>query len=164
MRSGPHGFLKLLGESGFWRVVGRVHAWLYRLTGGRIGQTGGGLTHLLLTTTGRRSGAPRTVPLTYLADGDRWVLVASNGGADRHPAWWLNLEKTPGATIQVGRETVAVTAHRAEGDEWARLWPRLTAVNPFYARYERITARRIPVVVLTRTDPRYISGRDRTRA
>src|SRR5580765_6356853 len=92
--TGGQSILKRLGESSFWRRTGRVHAWLYHLTGGTIGHRAGGLRNLLLTTTGRRSGERRTVPLTYMADGDRYVLVASNGGADRHPAWWLNLERT----------------------------------------------------------------------
>jgi deazaflavin-dependent oxidoreductase (nitroreductase family) len=140
--------LKLLGESGFWRRTGQVHAWLYRRTGGRIGHSAGSLRNLLLTTTGRRSGELRTVPLTYMTDGDRYVLVASNGGSDRHPAWWLNLEQTPRATVQVGSRTLAVVAHRADAAEHARLWPALKKMNPFYGQYERITDRAIPVVVL----------------
>lgn len=141
---------KLVGESGVWKLIGAVHQRLYRWSGGRVGHRAGGLQHLLLTTTGGRSGAPRTVPLTYMADGDRWVLVASNGGADRHPAWWLNLAKDPRATIQVGGDTIAVAAHRADATERARLWPALKTMNPFYATYETLTAREIPVVVLTR--------------
>lgn len=140
--------LKAIGESPFWRVTGRVHTLLYRMTGGAVGHSAGAIKNLLLTTTGRKSGAPRTVPLAYLPDGDRYVIVASNGGADRHPAWWLNLCADPRATVQVGRVTVPVVARRAEGVEWERLWPLLKANNPFYARYEQITARRIPVVVL----------------
>jgi deazaflavin-dependent oxidoreductase (nitroreductase family) len=83
-----------------------------------------------------------------MADGDRYVLVASNGGADRHPAWWLNLQREPRATIQVGARTLAVTAHRADVAEHARLWPALKRMNPFYRQYERITDREIPVVIL----------------
>ena len=140
--------LKRVGESDFWKRTGRVHAWLYRVTGGRVGHRAGGLSNLLLTTTGRKSGTSRTVPLTYMADGERWVLVASNGGADRDPAWWLNLERDPRATVQVGSQTVSVTARRADPAERARLWPQLKAMNPFYAAYEQITAREIPVVIL----------------
>ena len=139
---------KLIGEIGFWKGVGRLHAQLYRLTGGRIGHRAGGLTNLLLTTTGRRSGRQRTVPLTYMADGDGYVLVASNGGADRDPAWWLNLERQPTATVQVGSETRDVVACQADAAERARLWPKLKAMNPFYARYETLTEREIPVVIL----------------
>ena len=140
--------LKAVGESGFWRWIGRVHAWLYQRTGGRVGHRAGHLANLLLTTTGRRSGEARTVPLTYMADGDRFVLVASNGGADRHPAWWLNLKRDPHAAVQVGPRTLAVVAHEADDAQRERLWPLLKAMNPFYAAYERITARQIPVVVL----------------
>jgi len=140
--------LKAIGESSFWKRTGRIHAWLYRTTGGAVGHSAGAIKNLLLTTRGRRSGAARTVPLAYLPDGDRYVIVASNGGADRHPAWWLNLRADPHAAVQVGRTTVPVVARRAEGAEWERLWPLLKANNPFYARYELITARKIPVVVL----------------
>ena len=148
MSSATLSILRLLGASGFWRGVGRVHAWVYRRTGGRIGHTAGRLTNLLLTTTGRRSGVRRTVPLTYMADGGRYVLVASNGGAERHPAWWLNLQRTPRATIQVGPRTLEVVARRAEAAERARLWPKLKEMNSFYAQYERMTDREIPVVIL----------------
>ncbi len=140
--------LKFIGESGFWRVFGRLHTRLYRLTGGRLGLKTGSLSHLLLTTTGRQSGQPRTVPLTFLPDGRRYILVASNGGADRHPAWWLNLQHQPRATVQVGAETASVLARGARPEERAELWPRLKAYNPFYGQYEQITDRDIPVVVL----------------
>src|SRR5262245_14677271 len=100
MSSLTHRMLKILGESGAWKAVGAVHTRLYRLSGGRIGHTAGHLANLLLTTTGRKSGAARTVPLTYMADGDTYVLVASNGGADRHPAWYLNLQDDPRAHVE----------------------------------------------------------------
>ncbi len=140
--------LKLVGESGLWKVISAVHTWLYRVTGGRIGHEAGGLASLLLTTTGRRSGAERTVALTYIPDGRDYVVVASNGGADRDPAWWLNLSAAPDATVQVGPNVVPIVAHAADPQERRRLWPMLTAANPFYARYEQLTARPIPVVIL----------------
>jgi deazaflavin-dependent oxidoreductase (nitroreductase family) len=143
-------FWKFVGESGFWKNVGKLHTSLYRLTGGTIGHSVGQLANLLLTTSGRKSGEPRTVPLTYMRDADTFVLVASNGGADRHPDWWLNLEKTPRAQVQVGGETFAVVASKANPEERARLWPRLKAMNPFYAMYEQLTEREIPVVLLRR--------------
>lgn len=142
--------LKMVGESPFWRLVGRLHGWVYRATGGRIGQRAGGISNLLLTTTGRKSGEPRTVPLAYIEDGARFVVVASNGGADRAPAWWGNLRQSPAATVQVGGRRIEVLAREATPDEHAILWPRLKSVNPFYRQYEQITARRIPVVVLER--------------
>ena len=144
--------LKAMGESGMWKGVGKVHTWVYRATGGRIGQTAGHITNLLLTTTGRRSGAARTVALAYMADGDNWILVASNRGADRHPAWWLNLKGDPNATIEIGRESIEVAARETQGEERARLWSLLTRYNPPYASYEKMTARRIPVVVLERRE------------
>ena len=106
-------FVKWIGESGIWKRIGRVHVALYRRTRGRLGGRLAGLPHLLLTTTGRRSAQPRTVPLSYMPDREDFVLVASNGGSDRPPVWWLNLEHTPEATIQVGAEEFPVVASRA---------------------------------------------------
>lgn len=148
--SKPHPVLKRIGESNFWKRVGSVHTRLYRWTGGRIGHSAGGVVNLLLTTTGRKSGQARSVPLAYMPDGETFVVVASNGGADRHPIWWLNLQKNPAATVQVGKEILRVKAVEAEGSERDRLWPKLTEGNPFYAKYELITDRHIPVVVLHR--------------
>lgn len=152
-------FWKFVGESGFWKHFGKLHTSLYRLTGGTIGHSTGQLAHLLLTTTGRTSGEPRTVPVTYMGDADAFVLVASNGGADRHPGWWLNLEKTPRARVQIGSETFDVVAAKAAAEERARLWPRLKAMNPFYAIYEHLTEREIPVVILRRVEASTPSGR-----
>jgi len=148
MASAAQRLLKVVGESGFWKPTGRLHAWVYRRTGGRIGHRAGHITNLLLTTTGRKSGEPRTVTLTYMADGENYILVASNGGADRHPVWWLNLKKTPRAQVQVGNRHFSVEAVEADGADRARLWTQLKAYNPFYAQYEQITDRRIPVVIL----------------
>lgn len=148
MPSAKQRLLKALGESGLWKPTGRLHAWIYRSTGGRIGHRAGHITNLLLTTTGRKSGEPRTVTLTYMADGANYVLVASNGGADRHPVWWLNLQQHPRAQVQVGSRTLSVEAVGADTTERARLWPMLKTYNPMYAQYEQITDRRIPVVVL----------------
>jgi deazaflavin-dependent oxidoreductase (nitroreductase family) len=140
--------LRLFGESGLWQLVGGIHTWLYRVTRGRLGHQAGGLASLLLTTIGRRSGAERTVALTYVPDGSDYVVVASNGGTDRHPAWWLTLQARPAATVLVGPDVVPIVAHAADAPERQRLWPKLTAANPFYARYELLTARAIPVVIL----------------
>jgi len=142
--------LKAMGESGMWKGIGRVHTWVYRATGGVIGRSAGPITNLLLTTRGRQSGAARTVALAYMADGERWVVVASNGGADRHPAWWLNLTVQPEAAIEIGRERIEVVAREAEGEERAALWAKLARYNPPWGAYERITSRRIPVVILAR--------------
>jgi F420H(2)-dependent quinone reductase len=126
----------------------RILVWLYRRTGGRVGGSMFGMPVLLLTTTGRRSGKPWTNPLGYQRDGDGYVIVASNGGADKHPGWWLNLRKTPEATIQLGREVVPVTATRVSGPERERLLGLMLAVYKGYATYETKTTRKIPVIRL----------------
>jgi len=131
-----------------WGWVGRIHRAIYRASGGRVGARLAGLDMLLLTTTGRKSGEPRTQPLACFPDGDAWVVVASNAGQDHHPAWFLNLQANPEARIRIGREERAVRAQVAEGAERERLWPWLKQRNPAYARYERSTERRIPVVIL----------------
>jgi len=87
-----------------WQWFGNLHRTIYRLTNGRVGARLAGRPMLLLTTTGRKSGEPRTTPLSYLRDGDDCIIVASNNGADRHPAWWLNLESSPKGQVKVGRE------------------------------------------------------------
>jgi deazaflavin-dependent oxidoreductase (nitroreductase family) len=104
---------------------------------------------LYLTTTGRTSGKPRTTPLLYIPDGDdQWVVVASNGGADWEPGWWLNLRAGSGATMEVDDRTLAVTGREADGEERAQLWRRLNDVFEFES-YQRKVSRRIAVVVLT---------------
>lgn len=125
-----------------------THRALYRATDGRIGGQLGGLRVLLLTTRGRKSGEPRTAPLVYFEDGERLVVIGSNGGASGDPLWWRNLLATPEATVQVGAETRPVCARLASADERARLWPRVKQENPSYAGYERKTSRVIPVVLL----------------
>ncbi len=145
-------FLKFLAEAGFWRPYGKVHTFFYRLSGGRIGHSTSGITNLLLTTTGRKTGKQRTVPISYIRDGADLIVVASNGGADRAPAWWLNLEARPEATVVIEKEERAVRARRAGSEERARLWPVLKDSNFFYEYHERNADREIPVVILTPTD------------
>ncbi len=133
------------------RSLGAVHRSLYRLSRGRIGARIWTLPIVLLTTTGRTSGKPRTVPLCALPDGRDYIVIASFGGMDRSPAWWLNLERTPIATLQVGAEHFTVTARATSGDERERLWTRVVERAPGYLNYARRTTREIPVVVLART-------------
>ena len=121
----------------------------YRLSGGRVASRVGGASLCLLTTTGRRSGQPRTVPLLYLRDGEDLVVVASRGGMSDHPAWYLNLRANPRATVRVGSATRPVHAREATEDERARHWPTLTAAYPRFDAYESRARRRIPVVILT---------------
>ena len=132
----------------FARTAMRMMVWLYRTSGGRIGGRMFGAPILLITTTGRRSGRPWTNPVMYQRDGDGYVVIASNGGSPRHPAWWLNLRSRPDATIQVGREVVRVTAVRASGAERERLLALMTNAYKGFADYEVKTTRKIPVVRL----------------
>jgi F420H(2)-dependent quinone reductase len=123
----------------------------YRLSAGRVaGHLRWGAAICLLTTTGRRSGRRRTVPLAYVLDGDDLVVAASRGGMRSHPAWYLNLLAEPNATVQLGSSTRRVQARDATEAERRRLWPRLTAVYPYFAAYQERTSRRIPVVILSR--------------
>jgi len=142
-------FWKAIGESNFYKNMGKLHTRLYRLSGGRFGHKTGPVRNLLLTAKGRKSGELRTCPLTYLQDGGRYVLIASNGGNEKHPVWYLNLKAEPRATIEVGPHRMEVVASTAEGEERERLWSAAVRMNPQYAMYESITQRTIPVVVLT---------------
>ncbi|HXK14046.1 MAG TPA: nitroreductase family deazaflavin-dependent oxidoreductase [Gaiellaceae bacterium] len=130
------------------RYLGALHRLLYRLSGGRVGGRLWNLPVVLLTTTGRKTGKPRTVPLCSLRDGDDVVVIASYGGLDQPPAWWLNLEANPQAEVQDGRTLRRVVARTASPDERARLWAEVTARAPGYLEYERRTTREIPVVIL----------------
>ncbi len=130
------------------KYLGALHRLLYRMSGGRIGSRLWDLPVVLLTTTGRKSGKQRTVPLCSLRDGENVVVIASYGGLDQPPAWWLNLEANPHAELLAGRERRAVTARNAGPDERRRLWAEVTSRAPGYLEYERRTDREIPVVIL----------------
>jgi deazaflavin-dependent oxidoreductase (nitroreductase family) len=131
-------------------LFGAEHVRVYRETGGERGYRWRGTTILLLTTVGRSSGEERTTPLIYRADGERWVVVASKGGAPRNPAWYENLRAQPDAAIQVRSEEIPVRASTAEGAERERLWALMAGVWPDYDEYKTRTDRQIPVVVLER--------------
>jgi deazaflavin-dependent oxidoreductase (nitroreductase family) len=131
-------------------LFGQAHVEAYRETGGERGYDWRGTTILLLTTTGRSSGEARTTPLIHRTDDDRWVVVASKGGAPDHPAWYKNLEQAPEATIQVKDEEIPVRAETAQGEDRERLWSRMTEVWPAYDEYQQKTDREIPVVVFER--------------
>lgn len=133
----------------FMKLMTVVNTFVFRVSGGRLGSRFlRGAPVGLLTTRGRRSGEERTLPLIYLADGERIVLVASKGGMPTHPAWFLNLEADPEVTFQTGSEPRAMRARRASAEEKAKLWGRLCAVYPDYDDYQARTDRDIPVVIL----------------
>jgi deazaflavin-dependent oxidoreductase (nitroreductase family) len=131
-------------------LFGGEHVRVYRETAGERGYHWRGATILLLTTTGRISGEPRTSPLIHRTDGERWVVVASKGGAAENPGWYENLKVSPNAAIQVKDEEIPVRATTAEGVERGRLWSLMTEVWPAYDEYQARTDREIPLVVLSR--------------
>src|SRR5215471_6382871 len=114
-------------KAGVLRVFSRAHITFYRWTGGIIGGRIFGNRMLLLTTTGRKTGQPRTKPVGYLTDGDALVIVAGAAGAEKHPDWWLNLQSHPEAQVQVGRRRLRVSATRALPEEQQRLLARYPA-------------------------------------
>jgi deazaflavin-dependent oxidoreductase (nitroreductase family) len=131
-------------------LFGAEHVRVYRETGGERGYHWRGTEILLLTTRGRSSGELRTTPLIHRVDGERWVVVASKGGAPEHPGWFQNLSADGNAMIQVRDEEIPVRMSVAEGEERERLWAAMTEVWPDYEAYRQRTDREIPVVILTR--------------
>ena len=136
-----------LGASGL-RWVGKLNVPLYRLSRGRVGGRVGGGPVLLLTTTGRKSGQPRTAPVLYLADGGRFVVINTNAGNTKTPAWSLNLRANPEAEVEVGERKVKVRGRLAEGEERADLWHRHMEQYSGWDYYESKLDREIGVFVL----------------
>jgi deazaflavin-dependent oxidoreductase (nitroreductase family) len=133
------------------QLFGEEHVRRYRETGGEVGHIWKeGSPVLLLTTTGRKTGNATTTPLIYARDGDRYVIVASQGGAPEHPGWYRNVAKDPNVEPQVKDDVFRATARTAEGEERDRLWAKANGVWPHYEEYQQKTDREIPVVVLER--------------
>jgi deazaflavin-dependent oxidoreductase (nitroreductase family) len=130
-------------------LVGAEHIARYRETDGEVGYEWNGVTTLLLTTTGRKSGLPRTSALIFGRDGDDYLVVASTGGAPKHPSWYLNLLARPRASIQVKAAHIPVVARPASDEERPRLWRTVVGYWPNYEAYQTRTDRVIPIVVLT---------------
>lgn len=122
----------------------------FRANEGVVGAPFAGAPMLLLTTTGAKSGHRRTTPLVYLPDGGRWVIIASKGGAPQNPGWYHNLVAHPETTIEVGTETIPVTAREVRGAERDRLYAEQARLRPAFGEYQAKTTRTIPVVALER--------------
>ena len=144
------------------RLFSMANVWLYQRTDGRIGGTWRvgsafprGVPVLLLTTLGRKSGQKRTAPVLYLKDGERYIVVASQGGLPKDPLWFLNLREHPEVEVQVGPRRSTMYARVATPDERARLWPRLVDLYADFAKYQSWTERTIPVVILEPQVPVY---------
>jgi deazaflavin-dependent oxidoreductase (nitroreductase family) len=132
-------------------LFGQEHVKRYRETDGAEGHEWQGTNVLILTTTGRRSGQARSTPLIYGRDGDNYVVVASKGGADEHPGWYLNLQDNPQVEVQILGDRFPAQARIATSEEKPRLWQVAVERWPAYADYQRRTEREIPVVVLERS-------------
>ncbi len=130
-------------------LLGQKHVQRYRETDGGVGYLWNGVPTLLLTAIGRQTGLERTTPLIFARDGEDYLVVASLGGAPRHPTWYGNLQANPNAEIQVRAERLRVTARTASDEEKPRLWKIVTDVWPNYDVYQSRTDRAIPVVVLS---------------
>ena len=126
-----------------------IHTAIYRLSGGRVGASIGGMRMLILTTRGRRSGKARSVPLGYIRDGDSYVVIASNGGSIRNPSWHQNLLSEPRGFVMVKGLRLSVTAKVADPSAREHLWNRLVEKAPLYQKYQDRTERQIPMVLLT---------------
>ncbi len=136
------------------KVMNGIHRLVLRVTGNRVGWSAYGMPVIELTTTGRRSGQLRTTMLTSpYQEGSTIIIVASRGGDDRHPAWFLNLRDQPNVEVSLGgRPAQRMRAEIAGPDERARLWPLVTADHRNYAGYQRKTKREIPLVLLRPID------------
>lgn len=139
----------LIGRFGTSRVVTRLHPFVYRATGGRgfVGRTLG-VRNVIVETVGRRSGRVREIPLFAAEDGERLVVIGSNSGRDREPAWVGNLRANPDVRVRVGRDLRSMRARETEGEEREQMWALAAASYPGYEDYAAWTTRHIPVLVL----------------
>jgi deazaflavin-dependent oxidoreductase (nitroreductase family) len=130
------------------KLIPSIHAFFYRLTGGKFGGRRLGLQVLLLTTTGRKTGKSRTTPLGYFEHEGGYILCASSGGAETHPGWFYNLKNQPQVRIQINDRQMKVKAEIVGKEQRAQLWARLIELSPAYALYANRTRRQIPLVIL----------------
>lgn len=144
----PPRALNSAGTGVLIKWMSRANTWAYKVSGGRLGGTFlQGAPVALLTTTGRKTGQPRVTPLLYLRDGDRVVLVASQGGRASNPMWYLNLQANPSVSVQIKKEVLALTARDATEAERTQYWPRLLEMYSSFDDYQSWTDRVIPVVI-----------------
>jgi deazaflavin-dependent oxidoreductase (nitroreductase family) len=138
----------------------RLHAWVYRRSGGRVLGRLGGQPVLLLQTTGRRTGQTRTSPVQYVSHGEDFIIVAADHGARHPPAWYLNLSADPGARVRVKTQDLDVTAREATGDERTELWGKLIAVNRYLPRVQSKADRQLPLLIVTPAKARRLLHED----
>lgn len=132
----------------FIRIFMAVNSFFIRATRGKVGAQLGTQTILLLHSVGRKSGQPRVTPIAYFHYEGRYLIVESNWGKDQHADWYYNLKSQPQTSIEVDGQTIQVQVGFAEGEEYVRLWEYVTKKHPPYLDYQKMTSRRIPIVVL----------------
>ena len=133
------------------RTISKIHGYIYRISRGRVGKQLGKVAILLLTTTGRKSGKKRSVPLTAIPYGAKYILVASFGGSPVHPAWLINIRQNPAVHIRVGSIVKQAKASIIETTDtgYEEMWEKAIATYGGYDNYKRATSRHIPIVVIT---------------
>jgi deazaflavin-dependent oxidoreductase (nitroreductase family) len=131
----------------FIKLFMKINAFLIRVSRGRVGSQLGTQTILILTTIGRKSGQPRSIPIAYFFYEEKYLVVESNWGKDNHADWYFNLQSQPQASIEVNGKTIKVNARFAEGEEYNRLWQYLTKKHRPYLEYQKMTKRKIPIAV-----------------
>ena len=129
-----------------------INAFLIKISNGKIGGKLGAQTILILHTTGRKSGQPRSIPIAYFFHEGKYLIVESNWGKDNHADWYFNLQKQPRASIEVNGRMIKVNASFAEGEEYTRLWEYVTKKHTPYLEYQKMTERKIPIVVFELMD------------
>jgi deazaflavin-dependent oxidoreductase (nitroreductase family) len=141
--------MRTKAKDAFYKIGTTIHRAIFAVSKGRIFGKASGMPLIELVTTGRRSGKKRATMLSVpIVDGERLVLVASFGGDDRHPAWYLNLQANPEVRVTIAGSTRTMIARTATQEERAELWSRITSTFEGYARYQERTERQIPVVIL----------------
>ena len=144
-----NGTMRMKPKDAFYRVGTGIHRAIFNVSKGRIFGKAFGMPLVELVTTGRRSGKERSTILSVpIVEGDRLVVVASFGGDDRHPAWYLNLQANPEVRVTIAGSTRTMITRDATEEERVELWPRITSAFKGYARYQNRTDRQIPVVIL----------------
>jgi len=134
------------------KILMALNVWLYRKSGGRVMGKVGGVPVLLLTVPGRKSGVPRTTPVSYFIKGDDYVVAGTNGGSASEPQWFRNLRSASRADLEIGDRRVAVEVRVAAGEERAALWKERVASAPSFGKYETKTDRQMPMAVLSPTE------------
>lgn len=132
----------------FIRIFMTINTFIIRSTHGRIGARLGTQTILILNTVGRKSGQPRSIPIAYFFHEGQYIIVESNWGKDNHADWYFNLQKRTRASIEVKGKTIKVNARFAEGKEYIRLWEYVTKKHAPYLEYQKMTERKILIVIL----------------